>query len=112
MPTFHGKYEPPAPVARHRGLWLALLAASLPVTDQPRYARGLVGLYARFLDERTVPTYEEFYEVVSGLLALLRDTAFEEEGCVSEDSRYLEAARYLQLAEQLARRELSSEDDP
>lgn len=112
MPTFYGKYEPPPAVARHRRLWLALMRAALPVSDQPQYARALIGLWVRFLDEGAVPSFEEFSTVTERLLDQLRDAAHDEHGRSVDDGRYLHAARQLQLAERLARDELASNDDP
>lgn len=110
MPTFYGKYEPPPAVVRHRKLWLALVAAGLPATDLPRYARALTGLWVRFLDHRTVPSFEEFSTVTGELLDELRDAAYDEHGRYVDDGRYLRAARHLQMAERLARDELASDE--
>ena len=112
MPTFHGTYEPPEPIIRHRRLWLELVRASLPVAELPRYARNLISLYARFLDVRAVPTAYEFSTEIGELLDQLRDAAHNEPGRYPDDGPYLRAVRHLQRAEQLGRDELAGDDDP
>lgn len=109
MPTFSGKYEPPPAVARHRKLWLALVAAGLPAADLPRYSRALISLWVRFFDERALPSFDEFSTVTGQLLDELRDAAYDEHGRYVDDGRYLRAARLLRAAEALARDELKSD---
>ncbi len=102
MPTFYGKYEAPATIAKQRQLWLELVKASLPPSHLPGYTRALQSLIIRFLDKRTAPSLEELLTVTGELLDELRDAAYDEEGRYTDDGRYLTAARHLQRTQRLA----------
>ncbi len=105
MPTFYGKYETPATIAKQRQLWLELVKASLPPADLPGYTRALQSLFIRFLDKRTAPSHDEILAVTGELLDELRDAALDEEGRYTDDGRYLTAARHLQRAQRLLHNE-------
>lgn len=104
---FYGDYETPPGVARHHWLWLALFDALLPVSDVRSYHRSLMSLIARFLAVKTIPTWEEFYEITCDLHDVLRDAAYDDAGRNIDDGRLARAAACLRRAAALAESELA-----